>query len=386
MSSDRVNMAELARVCGFHKSTVSRALRNDLSISPETRKRVQEAALRIGYKPHPLLSTVMSVTRAKQAHRPVGETYVWVVEDDRETLTWRNLSYIAPYFLGARKRAEELGRKLEILSAEKFLKARPGMAGVEAFAKMLQARGIKGLILPGINNAQLLRYAWDDFSVVEVNSEDGYWRADESGPDPEPSFHTVMPDRYHNTLDLVNALYGRGYERVGLFSSSYIDYRDAGLSRAAYLIASQNHNRWIPPLIREFDPKPPHGQLLDYLGQWVREHRLDAVITFDGRSRQWLESLGYRIPQDLGLAHQNLADDVEDWTGVDRRMEVLGSLAMDVLASAVQRNDCGRSEHSPTIFVRGKVILGKTTTDRRSPAAKRATRRKGGRRGVDPAS
>ncbi|WP_324669465.1 LacI family DNA-binding transcriptional regulator [Geochorda subterranea] len=46
------NMADVARVAGVSKSTVSRALAGDPRVSPATRRRVEAAARQLGYTPH----------------------------------------------------------------------------------------------------------------------------------------------------------------------------------------------------------------------------------------------------------------------------------------------------------------------------------------------
>jgi DNA-binding LacI/PurR family transcriptional regulator len=55
-----VRMAKIAQRLGVASSTISRALRNDLRISIELRKRVSSVADEIGYQPNPLVSALMA--------------------------------------------------------------------------------------------------------------------------------------------------------------------------------------------------------------------------------------------------------------------------------------------------------------------------------------
>ena len=62
-----VGLADIARVCSLSKMTVSRALRNSDAVSPETRRKVQEAARQMGYVPNRL-----AVSFSRQESKLVG--------------------------------------------------------------------------------------------------------------------------------------------------------------------------------------------------------------------------------------------------------------------------------------------------------------------------
>src|SRR3977135_1614610 len=58
-------MVEIAQRLGVASSTVSRALRGDPRIGPETRLRVQEMADKLNYRPNPLVSALMASRRRR---------------------------------------------------------------------------------------------------------------------------------------------------------------------------------------------------------------------------------------------------------------------------------------------------------------------------------
>ena len=60
MSRDRITLKDVANECGYTANTVSRAMRNDPHLSPETRKMIREAAERLGYIPNKMASSLRS--------------------------------------------------------------------------------------------------------------------------------------------------------------------------------------------------------------------------------------------------------------------------------------------------------------------------------------
>lgn len=47
-----ITLDDVAKISGFSKSTVSRALRNDANVNPHTKKKIKEAVQRLGYTPN----------------------------------------------------------------------------------------------------------------------------------------------------------------------------------------------------------------------------------------------------------------------------------------------------------------------------------------------
>jgi LacI family transcriptional regulator len=70
-------MSDLAAAAGVSKMTVSLALRGHQKISPATRKRIQELAEKMGYRPNPLVQTLMANLRSTRPAR-YHSTIAWV--------------------------------------------------------------------------------------------------------------------------------------------------------------------------------------------------------------------------------------------------------------------------------------------------------------------
>ena len=60
MNGNRVTLKDIANETGYTANTVSRAMRDDPHLSPETRKKIREAAERLGYIPNKMASTLRS--------------------------------------------------------------------------------------------------------------------------------------------------------------------------------------------------------------------------------------------------------------------------------------------------------------------------------------
>ncbi len=60
MNGSRVTLKDVANECGYTANTVSRAIRNDPHLPPETRKLIRETADRLGYIPNKMASSLRS--------------------------------------------------------------------------------------------------------------------------------------------------------------------------------------------------------------------------------------------------------------------------------------------------------------------------------------
>ena len=63
----RPTMADIARIAGVSKNTVSLALRASPKVAPETRARVEEVALKLDYRLNPTVAHLMSELRQNRS-------------------------------------------------------------------------------------------------------------------------------------------------------------------------------------------------------------------------------------------------------------------------------------------------------------------------------
>jgi LacI family transcriptional regulator len=106
-----VILRDLAQKAGVSHVTISRALRNDPSISAKHREEVKKLAEEMGCRPDPVLSALAAYRFAKPSHK-IQSALAWVnrFKDPRQ---WRKFSELKAYWTGAEKAAERFGYHLE---------------------------------------------------------------------------------------------------------------------------------------------------------------------------------------------------------------------------------------------------------------------------------
>ncbi|MFA5265389.1 MAG: LacI family DNA-binding transcriptional regulator, partial [Opitutaceae bacterium] len=152
----RITLHDVAQRAHVHVSTASRALLNSPRLSETTRRRVQKIANEMGYVHDSLLDALVAYRDAarRQNHPPVLG-YV-----TSSPIPLKTLPHHRFYWQGARRRAAELGFKLE-----QFSLAESGMMDARLSA-ILCARSIDGIILSSfVKGRAELNFDWSRFAV-----------------------------------------------------------------------------------------------------------------------------------------------------------------------------------------------------------------------------
>ncbi|WP_404425331.1 LacI family DNA-binding transcriptional regulator [Nibricoccus sp. IMCC34717] len=331
----RPTLRDIAIRAGFGKTTVSLALRNDPRIPEETRKKVQQVADELGYRPDPVLSQIAS--HRWRGVAPKGSTLAFVTTNHpglRRVLDGAAIS-------GARAQAQAMGYGLEHFRFEDYSDA-------AHLARVISNRGIRGVIVGQVMREDLCRdFPWRDFAVIACNT--GFHR---------PPVNLVMIDHAHAVVQAWRTAEARGYKRIGvaLFDEgSAIDEFD---KTAAALYCQQPHadSRRIPVL--HF--KVGDAEAVD---TWVREHRPDVVLGFNESVYWTLKERRYRVPTEIAFAA--LMVDPEDpesevIAGMDYRPGVLGAAAVEHLDIALRANRVGSPERLSVLMVESKWKEGDT--------------------------
>ncbi|MGH8021466.1 MAG: LacI family DNA-binding transcriptional regulator, partial [Opitutaceae bacterium] len=136
-----VTHADIARAAAVHRTTVSRALRNDPHLPAATRERIQRYAQELGYRPNFMVSALMAQVRAHEHVHGTGTIALLNLWQPREA--WKRSDSVTRMVQGAQDRARQLGWSLE-----DFWTREPGMSS-ERLRTILVARGIAGaLVMP----------------------------------------------------------------------------------------------------------------------------------------------------------------------------------------------------------------------------------------------
>jgi LacI family transcriptional regulator len=349
---DRITLKDIARAAGLSKSAVSMALRNHPDLAPATRERVCRLAEEMGYRPDPALSALSSYRHGKRGVAG-GETLAWVT-NWRTSEEWRRTSPVyRGYFVGACRRAERLGYRLE-----HFWMGEPGMTR-ERFEQILHSRGIRGLLLAPLPLPPVpFDLTWSRYAAVTIGTSIS-----------RPPLHRVTFSPYGSTNLVLESLRRRGYRRIGCVLPVEANERTEHAWLAAFLLFQFRHaeDYAVPPLLLQ----PDENRRSRFCG-WLDAHRPDAVVTVGARFpmmvREWCLGNGIRVPDDCGIAVISNVPLDGDLSGIHEPSEDMGETAVDVLTGMLYRNDLGPPRLPRRTLLEGTWVEGGTVRalDRRS--------------------
>lgn len=349
----RITIRDIAERAGVHYSTVSLALRNSPKLRADVRERIRAVADKLGYVPDPAMSALSAY---RNSTRPVHyqATLAWVNNWPVQT-ELRRIKTFDLYFQGATERATQLGYRID----ELWLRA-PAMTPASAHA-ILKARNITGLLL-----------APQPFAHTPLGLDLGEFSALAFGYSLQPSnLHVVTNHQYQSASLMMRRLVELGYRRIGLFLRSDWDEKVNG-SYLSGLLFMQHHvpeaDR-VPPLITK------EGLEHEFVA-WFKKHKPDVVVAVDRKVRDWIEqSLRLRIPEDVGMAHLNVAPDDPWLAGISQNDRLIGATAVDFLAGMLRRNERGVPATPIRTLVEGEWKPGKSLREIPAPPAQRRKRR-----------
>ncbi len=325
MANPRATQRDIALKAGVGRSTVSLALKGHPKISAATRERIEKAARDLHYEPDPMLSA-LATYRNRIRTQAFHGTLAWLV-NSQPGYDWETGPYYSAYFAGAAERAHTYGYRLE-----KFLLNAEGV-GAARMASILHARNITGILLcPQPRAGMELDFAWDQFSAVTF----GYTLV-------RPLLATVASAHFLNTRHAVRELARRGYKRIGLVIDRVTDRRCGSNVFAGHLVEQElDKNLAAVPGFLDYEPGPARQP--DYgpkLRAYIREHRLDAIVTSDYEILATLKKEGISVPRQLGVAGISLPSADTLLAGIVEDSPRVGTVAMDLLVGMVQRGERG---------------------------------------------
>lgn len=323
--------------------TVSRVFNNSPLVLPETRERVVAAARSIGYRPNADAARLMEMVRRHR--RSHTQAVLAVIRDTAGGGDPHNrdvFNYVT--LVDIRRRAAQQG-----YAVEEF---RLGGAGVgpARLGQILRARGIGGVLIsvqsPRTPCGQL------DFAGL-ASATFGYGLV-------SPSLHRASTNMTQGLLEATRVLEARGYRRIGIAISPWIDARADHTYSGALLHYQQTaprRNR-VPPL---FLPEDVSGRGKKRFVEWMRLHRPDVVISFHTPVPQWLrQDLGLRIPEDVGLVVHDRVEGpaMAKFAGIDHRRAEVAAAAVDLVTTQLRHNENGVPEVPRQILIPPRFVDG----------------------------
>ncbi len=336
--SSKASLGDVANAAGVSKTAAGFALQNRPGVSKSTRKRILKIARQLNYAPDARLATRMTGIRqvASKDLLPI----VWL-NTSREKDSWHKYKFHTPYFEGARERALELGYRIE-----EIWMWQPGLT-IRRISQIIYQQGIEGVIVS--DPIRHVRLNLDHLAAVCIG-----------GGLLLPALHRITADIHFNLLLAFKSLKRFGYRRIGICLTQEAE-RFSG-----HVIAS---------MVLYFDSITPKSQrvtplFFPYLIQddakesvyaaWLKRERPDVVVGLDNRLVQWAETAGFRVPEELGIVHLALEDDVPDWAGIYANKREIGRLAAESVISLIQNRQFGVPSIPSTRLVRGSWRAGNT--------------------------
>jgi LacI family transcriptional regulator len=329
----RVTLRDIAKVAGVHFTTVGLALRHDPRVVPETAAKIQAAARELGYT-HDAMLSALSAYRHRNSQRFAGVIAYLVTygpEMLKTNITERTVVEAAT--------AHALAHNF---SVETFQIDAPGMTP-ERLSKLLRARGIQGLILsPRIPHpGPMPDLEWEHFSPVALGFSI-----------TNLAVHRVCTYHSHNMRLCLTQMRTHGYRRVGLILPREIYERSRGHVLGAYLA----EQCLLPPAEQVTPLFVPTAQLTKAnIGRWIRQQRLEGVIlsAMPVEIMEFIRELGYRVPEELGVAVISRFTRTEGIAGIDERMSLLGEGAVEAVVGMISRNEKGLPTHPHYTLIEG---------------------------------
>jgi len=336
-------MRSLAAKLRLHSSTVSRALRGDVRISEEVRHQVCNAAEKLGYKRDARLSELMTHLRSSKQRHFQG-ALAWITNLDPADPDMRAMiQQLLPY---AEKRAAALGYKLDT-----FFEVKPSDA--PKLSRIFRARGIHGVWASIFWEVDYNDWTWDwkKFAFVHHGAEPKLRIVD-----------VVDADDRQNIQHLYESLAASGYRRIGVATTTHLESAalfELTAGRTRFAMQNPAHPDFEPCLVNALD-----GKGATQVAKWIKKHRVDCIISRWRGTTDLLQRIGYRVPQDIGLAYVSVrpgGGTQHHASGIDVNAAMIAATAIDTLVSAVEHRRFGLPKIPRQTLVPGKWHQGNTT-------------------------
>lgn len=338
-------MQQVADAAGVSRMTVSRSLRNDPSIPPHTRLRVQSVAKQLGYQPDARVSELM--THLRQRHGPRRRetiAYIHFRPSNELDMTVSDRRFLA----GAQARATETGYRIEQFTAE------ASTLSITRLHSILWARGIRGAVL------ELFRHLPDNIEVVYRSLACAVIGRTVDGL----PLHSAVSHQYVAMLRAVETLWARGYRRIGYYGHVITDLNQRHIW-AATLLQQQD--------LRKVPLEPRLIRIVSFWDEvdfcrWLHETKPDVVVTNHRSALVWIRSCGLRVPEDIGFVDIDWSQSSGDCAGIDQHLEHIGAATVDLVARQLVYNELGPPAFRKTVMIEPAWVDGDTV----QPARERA--------------
>ena len=340
---DSVTQRDIARAMGVSNATVSLALRGSEEITSKRREEIQAVAKKMGYR-----LNLAAAELSRHKHKPVRPNHsvlAWI-HAWRPAKKLRSSKQFDLYWTGADEAARRLGYELEEFRIE-------GSVNPERLHQILETKGIRGIFLPRQDtHPDWEGFPWENYSIVRFGRSLR-----------NPLCHAVSSDHVANGMLAFAKMRELGYKRIGLISNGDGVVRESGhLIEAGFLLAQ----RLVAPADRVpicvVSDLPGRGRAKS-VAKWVRENRIDGILTDVADCPEILAKGGLRVPDDVGLACTNVTE-ISVSAGIHQNPVEIGRVGLLMLHSLISENARGIPGISRQSVVEGVWVNGDSLPDR----------------------
>lgn len=330
----------LAALAGVSKATVSLALRDNPRIRRSERERIQKLAAEAGYAPNALMAQLLAQLRSGKTSS--YQSTLGLVYATRTPAELNAITTFREWFASCRQRANQCGYRVD-----EFALGEPGMTP-ERLVRILDARNIQGLIVAGPFEKSIIPPefdpVWERSATVVI------------GIRPvRPALSCAANDQFSTAKQALWALRDLGYRRPGLCIDPDVDAQVEERFQGGFDVAQRS----LPKKDRLPVFAYRSGERAAFL-RWLESCRPDSIITLHQEVRSWVEAAGYRVPEDLGLAHLDRVPDMQGWAGTRQNNESVGYAAIDMVIGQLHRNEIGIPPFQKCMFTNSTWVPGDT--------------------------
>lgn len=334
-----VTLQQIAQTAGVSAMTVSRVMHHSPRVSAKTRERVQQAIESLGYQPDPHLARMMTIVRGRKKSRVRAVIAVIRETVPKDALQSSTYQYVP--IEDIRRRASQHG-----YHAEEFWLGKDGLDPARLVG-ILQARGIEGIIVSP-QSSQMLCAQLDYAPFAAATFGFGL---------TQPSLHRAAGNMNLGIQLAVKELQARGYQRIGLAVTQWVDHRAEGAYSGAML-----HVQQAIPLVQRVPvllfPHNDFSRCRKEFMEWMLSERPDALITFDQHVPDWLQKMGLRVPEDIGLVVHDWTLAMKGYAGIYQRRDHVAAAGVDLVATQLLQNESGVPEVPRQILIPPEWIEG----------------------------
>ncbi|AHF89500.1 LacI family transcriptional regulator [Opitutaceae bacterium TAV5] len=338
---------QIAREAGVSLATVSFALRNRPNVSEETRQRIRAIAERSGYVPNPVFASMMSRHRRRTSQRQI-RAILGCFMPHKATGHLRRHSTNKEFLAGVQAACEEEG-----FLCEKFIWEDFDNSPRRLFAS-LRARKVPGVVFLGgvVPEWAAAEEGWARYAFAAMGN-----------PSDHLKTHYSSADHYNNAWLAMTRLSGLGYRRIG-----FVMLRTVWAERSNYKALSA-YTGWmsqaglaVPASGRKKAAMPPPFFVREWRRDeflcWLDRYKPDALLISEDEPVEFLRDAGWRVPDDIGVAHLDLDTGWEQRAGIRQNNFEAGQAATHLVIDQINRSVFGVPEYARAVLITGDWFAG----------------------------